>query len=475
MRFYDYWSAAEFTGELSQLREKFDGLFARLNQLKEELAARGDRLAVSQLYYLARLAELGNTIDVLKRRRPNVVVFHEPFLNLANFDLDAVGGTPADVIFSRGLLVLKRTEEKVAEVAEVVVTSGNGLPGNTHQVYPDSGIYCGAEDAHLDLGAIVDGNVNTWFEYERLSALTGAQYFSTRYLEGCPWLTERREPLELALKVRLDRRQIINWVTAEPFLPAERGYIPPYLDLLFDDGRGRKQEVNYGQLTQATFIPTAPQQVRTVTLFLRQPVPYSVTIGVPESKLQLRELGLDYDAANRVIKQPVWRSDETPQDWSELRQRLAEAATHTAPALRYQVGLRGIQMGAYRYNAAASYVSYPYVVSGEIAAVRLDVNVSSGALLAGQSSVRAFLSVDDGASWLPVRIPGSGGNEPVAYAFGQYVPEAVRQPNTAYLGSLRPTAVRVRLDLARPDTGQDYEPYVSPVVSEYTLEVSLLP
>lgn len=472
MHFADYWSAAEFTGELNRLRARVGGLLTRLNAFGEELAVRGNRIAINQLYYLARLAELENAASVLEKRRPGVAVFHEPFLDLAGFDLDAVAGVPADVISTRGLLVLKREAEETAEVAEVAVASGNGLPGNTHQVYAGTGIYCGAEDPHLDLGAVVDNNINTWFEYERFC---GIDLDAMRYREGPAWLTKSREPLELVLRVTFDRRQLVNWLTVDPYLPAERSYVPASLNVLLDDGQGRKQAVGWGQLTGEAFITFTPQYARTAALTFRQTIPYPVTVGIPADRPSLRELGLDFDAATGELKQPVWQKGAAAAEPAGLRERLSGGVARTASALRYQVGLRGVRAGLYRYSSAASYVSRPYTVEGSIVQARLTVGVAAGALLGGQPAVRAYLSVDDGASWLPVRVPGTDGSEPEVYIFGQYVPEAVRQPNAAYLGALRPTAVRVRLDLCRPDTGEEQDPYFSPVVNEYTLEVALAP
>lgn len=464
MKIYDYPLSTEFKKITAGVHARLDSVLSELNGLRENIGLLGDNLALDELRYLSKLNELKHQIKMLALHRQNATVFYEPFLNAASFDRDAVDVKPAEIILLHGILTLPKTDMKELEISSVRILAGNGMPGNAHQVYLENGIFLAREGLRADLSCLIDGNRDTWFEYEKLQGINGIRYTNTTFIEGYNWLRLEDQPLELQLQIETACRGMVGWIYIDP---VEKNYVAPQLNsVVIDDRRGTKQTVEGGEMNGPLLIQCTPQPVKLITLNMNQPVPYYVNIGIPKQKLTLKELGVAYDAVSGEIIQPSYKLNDPRLETSY--DLFTDTAVNVVPAMRQQIALRNIRVAACQYEAAAAYVSTPYQLPRNVSAISLNLGYSVPSPLLRWGSLYAYISIDDGVEWLPIKVFPED-DLPSTYSFGQYLPTALRRDGVRYLENRYPESVRVRIDLRRPTTNLPYETYLTPVVNEYTL------
>ena len=111
----------------------------------------------------------------------------EKFNNMDNLKYNFVSGKKLNVEVKQGVLTLPIEKETKVNISNVTISSGNGNAGN-------SDVEVNYNTSNLM--NLIDGDTNTWFEYERLD--TG--------------------PVKLNLTVELRDESIINYIEISPYL-----------------------------------------------------------------------------------------------------------------------------------------------------------------------------------------------------------------------------------------------------------------
>jgi len=435
--------------------------------------------------------------------------FRESFMDNENYDRDMVRGTPAAINTREAVLTLHRLD--AAEYRDIdIKISSNGYPGDTHQVRTVGNAvkFTGEENPHINVNAIIDGNVDTWLEYEiylvkeKIRQRLGE--FGFTYREGASWLKDGPGVLALNVTLHLDEAKMVNWLSLSPFLAADRGAEAPYIrSIVVSDGKGLRQTITTDELFDTEHIYMFPRQLcKTISISIEQPAAYDTWAGhfyfvesvsnedifdettergrrVEGPRPSISALGLGYDPSTQSIIHPdTSLGYKPPQSYDALFALPIVANNITAniesiPAQRYCVGIRDITPASYKFAATSSYISKPFVSAYPMETIRLLSRDQVPEEFTGSNWLRYFISVDYGSTWLPIspsgrEIPGTK----QTYVINSGTPSELRRSEIGYIETKTPvTSVRVKIDLARPTNIQDVE-YHSPIVYEYTLVVS---
>lgn len=470
MRLYDYPLSEEFANFVASTSERIDALIARLGQLREKLLNNATMATIKQIETTARISRLEYELSMLGTEiaSNNLIVTHEPFIDNKNCDTRALTEEAAEVIPVYGMLTLKRRAEREITPA-VIRVSGNGMPGNAHEVYPETGLYHARSGLNASLSYLIDGNNDTWFEYESIYALAGYKYRGAAFSDGLFWIQYGSGGLTLELELETEDLDVIGGIAINPFIPSALGYRTPYVDeIMVDDCRGNRQRLKGDVLDRTLFISCMPQLARKISLVIKQDTPYSTWVGIPEAPYSSDVVGIRYDPLTGSARQPEYRVGEEAGSEADLSDLFSKPAATILPALRYQVGLRGVSLIAHTYEKTSQYVSNLYSIPEGIRSIQVDVSYIVPEALAASELVKVSVSVDDCATWH--RVAGSDSdaaryNLPRKIIF-DHVPSFLQDKNALYFEGT-PDSFRVRLDLGRPD-GTDLAEYITPVVTDYT-------
>lgn len=469
MRFYDYPDAEEIREFFQQTGKKIDELNEKLNTLIKRTYMQGQLDNINSID-----ASLQTTIleSSLREANTRLTVVHEPFIDTKSLDVNALKKPAAQVVAECGVLTLQRSGGQSIKPQYIRITGGNGLPGNTHQVDEDTKLYLARDGLHNNISHLVDGNHDTWFEYERLLALPGTKYTSTLFAEGLNWLEFQWAPLEFDIEMELDELQPLGALAVYPFLPPFPGYRPADMMVVIDDGQGQRQHFGRINLKENIFVPFLPQSVRKIKASFRQTTGIKVTVGLPQKPLPLTVTGVFY-SPTAGITYPVYDASSNQLQDSDrelIAEYYNEPASETTQTVRYMVGLREIRPIAYTYAEESEFVFHTIPISPYTRAVRLEGVYTVPEVLYRQKLVKWSLSFDDGATWIEVAandVDSDLFKLPREVRFGRYTPVFLHSERAAYITG-QPESVRVKIELSRP-TDIDMAEYFTPIVSDCTI------
>lgn len=458
-----------------------------------------------------RLKDVGLKMEQAKGE----VVFRDSFLDAKNFDQEMIELEPATVNTNEGVLSLTKIDaEEFREGATVRILEGNGFSGNTHQVRGIDGTYkfFGEDNMHFDLLAMVDGNSDSWFEYEsflisdEIKALTNDYGFS--YKEGFRWVKEHADTLKLYIEMELPIAKTINWFSLSPFLPSDKGATPPVVrSVVIHDGKGAANEVSTGydvlQEDQVFIFPR--QKCKKITIKLEQPTAYETLVGhfffkeleektvnfmakdkeqkgrrIDGPKPSVENLFYKYDPATKKLHQPMRVENGTGlADSSIAKDALfslpkvkgqVQAGLEAVPAKRYVIGMRDVNISSYRFASESVYISKSFASSDDIQEISLDVSTIIPKEFGEGEWVRYFITIDEGRHWKEISPRGtSKSGAKVMYVINGNVPIEGRFENYGYIDTLEPVKnVRLKIVLSRPTEIKDAD-YYTPIVKDYKI------
>lgn len=515
--------SADFNAMMKEIQQDLSTLFAEAKLMSGAVQESFQYVETERQSLLDQVKRLTDRLQELKDAAvldADSLTFHESFVDQSKLDQEMIEGTPVNINQTAGAMTLGLLD--AVEVGEGVIISitplSNGFPGNTHQVKTTDGIlrFVGEEHMHLDLQALLDGNADTWFEYEAITVtptvIEGTGGLGFTYQEGVSWLKTDEEPLRLQLQLELDKARSLNWLTLSPFLPAEKGAGPAKLvSILIEDGKGAKQIIQDGQSLSEDRVILLPQmKVKRLTLTFEQNTAYDIQAGhwffteleraattifegsrqqsgkrVDGTKPSLEDLGLRYDPATQTVEMPSVKAEDTVPDRTEAASRLfsipesgerIQAGIEAVPARRYAIGLKDIGLASYRFDVISTYVSTPFKTSRPIRRITLESSEEIPVEFGDGNWVTYYITIDGGQTWheiLPQDSLKQTGN--LEYLIGTRIPAAGRRLRVGYLESQEPvTEVRVKVVLKRPETSvlKDAD-YYTPTVYDYRLHVDL--
>lgn len=504
---------------IQRMLDDFSTLYSEVILMTNDLANNYEQVELERQSFLARLTKIDGlvkNIDGNIKEADYTVVFRDNFVDYDRFLTGGTTLTPANLSADEGLLTLAKVDGEVFnEYATITIVEGNGFPGNTHIVRSVSGSlkFDGQEKMHINMADILDGNSDTWFEYEMFeltdSTRQTTQGMDFEYREAIEWATVGGD-LRCVMKIDFAKPKTMNWFSISPFIPSDKGATPAVIEkIIVTDDKGSISSMAFGESFDSTKGYLFPRQsCKTIMIYLSQNVAYETMIGhfffkqvntadiaVMNQKNEqegirihgpvtsVKNLGVTYDTGSREILYPVASYGDTIKDEDAKKNELfsipatptnVHAGLEQVSAYRYVIGLRDVNLASYTFDKESEYVSTPFISATPLTGVELDVDVDIPTIFdAATDWVEYYISIDEGQNWHPI-FPRNvyRSQAKTKYLFNSGVPKEGRVDEIGYLESLTDIyQIQLKIVLRRPETIKDAQFY-TPIVYGYELHVT---
>jgi Bacterial Ig domain len=408
----------------------------------------------------------------------------DDFLNTSKIDFDRIVGKPLEITSGGVTLATRGEPRNVAKNAKVTIVTGNkgyndfiigsdsnGFPGNNTEVTViadpliSSGqmySFVGRENNHGNYGAVIDGNPNTWFEYEKVNL---REHEKVRIAKNLGWsyqvfdnktIEYVGEPengvLKLHMQIVLEKEEIINQINIRMYTPPNYGAKPAIVkNILVSDGVEAPKSIldKSKKDTDYTFI-FPPTKAKVISILFEQPEKYYTDIGhiyfekkmnVQDQKeyvfdtitkqykpkyaprvegpmISLEELGVKVDTGKTDVN--VYYPMKTGEDSegyslqnmiNNLMNRIdlsnVDMGVERFEGWRYCIGIRDIEILSCEYETQGEIVTQPYYFDKPLTKISLSVNETLPELFLNNPVlkydwIQYFISIDDGATWHPI-------------------------------------------------------------------------
>lgn len=524
----------DYNSTIDEIKNDLTSLYSRCQEIDKQMVNYFNQTENIKQRINNRLKELEISLGKLKEDiniRYDEVIYRETFTSYNNYDVDAVSTTMAEINPMATALTLSRTSasEFRTDASITILPLSNGIPGNTHQVKSKKEVkFYGEENLRINLADIIDGNRNTWFEYEVYNipdeVLSATGNFGYNYQEGVYWADNRIKRLYLGLKISFKTPKQINWISINPYLPGNKKYKPAVVEKMtvrYEKTENNKTVTYINKTVKASKILNdevvfqlneTTMKVKEIEIVFRQDTPYEtlvghfyytkkVAAGLRVMKLSgidktvydeirvagpvpsIKYLGLSYDQNKQKIVYPVVKYGDTIKNIQEIKQNLFyplkasdTSITSRGPeailAWRYMIGIRDITTACNTYAPYSLYISRDFTTKTPIREIMLNaIEQIPEEFKCGDNWIRYEISIDGGITWhriYPAHKQKAG--YITKYYINYYVPEGGRDTRYyGYLDSINPVySVKLRIHLERP-TQPSWMQYLTPILHEYTL------
>lgn len=463
---------------------------------------------------LSMMAQRVNAIveSAVPNSSRGTIIFTDTFHDLSMMG-NASDGYSCVINTSDRVLELRQYYDTKISINKVSIDPNisNGLPGTTHTASMlNNDLYFDGQDSmHSNVESVIDGNVDTWFEFEmfnlpdRVRSLCNSYGFD--YEEGISWVND--EPL-LRLKLVFDvsTQSVCSRITLLPYLSEIRGVKCCYIetcDIISSTG------VTYRSIENMAFddlivCEFPPQSVQRIELTLVQQSKYLTNVGhfyyssantndlsiflsdvvvdkvarVDGPKPSVGLLGCKYNPSTKWVEYPTSADEYT--DYSYIKSKLfspgestvdRKAGRELIEAYRYMIGVKEVRCSSVKYNEYGEYISVPFVTEDEIVAVSLMVDeyMPDGC---DEESIQYFVSFNKGLVWhkiYPIHRAYCGiyryfvNNDTIANQISDGKDK--RSQNVSVVG--RADNVMLKIYMTRPESD-----YSTPLVKKYRLMVT---
>lgn len=478
----------------------------------------------SELKYINQ--KLKDMNDKIAKNSDGTLVIHTESFNDLEQTENYMSNSAAYVNRNDNVLTLMPVSqtnfESEAEI-EILGTS-NGIPGNTHLADVVGGkiAFNGSKDPHLNLKEMLDGNEDTWFEYEAIQVadevIESCGNYGFHYQEGLSWITEE-ETLKLHLRVHLKSMPTCNWISLTPFISEMKGVKPAQLlKCLITDGGSQVQVIEKPQLFDDNLVLIfKPQPVAYLDLEFEQDKAYQIQVGhqyyLKTSKTSMgyydtsntqemyrvegpastvQALGIQYDPKTRQFVPPSSDRDNLYLNQEErLKQELfepkadlkeAKSLMELLPAKRFSIGIRKISIAHYRFDEQGEYISIPYQTTKPIKTITLEANESipddfQHHLKPDEKRhkwIRYAISVDDGVTWHDIFPKHRAYDGPCRFEINhgdirRYLGQSVSRERIGTVTSFTTVnRVKLKITLTKPIDDE----FQTPIVYQYKLKIT---
>lgn len=509
--------SAHYNDMMKEIYNDIKTLFAESKLMTDSLQESFQQVEIERQGLTWQVSELNdrlNGIGLMMTQTKSEIIFRESFLDSTKSDVSIIKDDAAAISPAEGILTLMKIEaEDYRNNVTVRILNGNGFLGNTHQVRSLNGAYkfYGEEDVNVELLNIMDGNTDTWVEYELYSIPNETRNatfgYGFDYKEGMKWIAEDSGNLFLELEIELPVAKTLNWVSLSPFIPTDKGATPAVVrHVVIQDGKGSYNEVSGGyDLLRDDYVYSFPRQLcKKIFIRIEQFSSYETLVGhiffkeldsvansymekdreldgrrIDGEKPSVEMLGYLFDPATQTLIQPSRTEGESePLDEEAIKAALfqlpevegqLQSGLEAVLAKRFLIGLRDVNMSSYRFSSSSEYVSVSYESKDEITAIELAVSEQIPDELGEGEWIKYAISIDNGKEWHTIYPRGTTGDKKIKYIINERVPEEGRYDNYGYLDTPAPVRnVRLRILLERPTTIQNAD-YYTPIVKEYKL------
>lgn len=465
-----------------------------INRAKEENARLRNKISTLQLY--------SSSADT------SVVVFQENFGSDQFIDYAKIPDGQKPSILENTYLALGKESSLVnlTEDAQIaVLESSNGFQGNNQEIAPpetapvnpvtNQPIYrfIGETARNGDPDQVLDGEPNTWFEYEHCYVspadrlLAGNQNFEYQKVDedGLTEVDWAKGPpsgvLKLDLEIDLLSDETVNYLSYTPYGLQNNNNYPVYVRLVQTsvDGTawqpvapqklwiGSASDIQAARTAENITVGTAvwsfeERQVRYIRLFIEQPNPVNRPIG--------HAYYINRDT-NQREEGPLPPIEEPTREYGPGRTTVGKLVQYREffNGKRWAIGIRDLLAQQVSYVETSAMISKPIKAGGLVDRVTLDADTYIPPSFASETSwIRYYISPDDGDTWVPIsRVADDYLGLPEILAFNDPTPEAFQETGVQYVTTQDPVeSIRVKIEMERDATTSS-----TPLVRSYTVRI----
>ncbi|MGO0904997.1 hypothetical protein ACTPC6_04405 [Clostridioides difficile] len=457
--------------------------------------------------------ELDKKIDSLKT--VSNVIYSDDFIKIS--DKNNLNNTSCSVL--HGALTLTTISSKCLNdnIKIQVLDVSNGFPGNTHEVYPSYNKikYIGEDDPHIYLSDMLDGNDNTWFEFEMynleddMKIKTGMIGF--KYKEGISWISDDKV-LKLHLKIHLEVPVNINWFKISGIPRSSVNLHNPIIKrIVVKDKYENTQILQLNQyLDEENIITFESSIVKEIIVELEQEdsnltkvcreyflninptrIPYFfydsekdyVQFDKPQKSIEL--IGLKYNQDDKNIIYPTTKTTnnfltreyiKSQLFYKKISEDSYKFQYEDVNAKRYVIGIKNIELKYKVYDSYGVYLSQKFLSTENIRSITLnskdyipkrftqylDKNKEI------DDYIKYYISFDDGSVWTRIRPRHRIQYGSCTIVVNSNVSIVNRNKNVTYVDMLNDVKeFRLKIELYRPEEVIDE----SPTVYSYSIDV----
>lgn len=353
-------SVANYNRNLQNILDDLEIVFAELENV-ESLVLQNFNYFVSESNRLNRKvktvsSKLGDYVLFASNILKDTLFFSDSFNNLNNIETDTsfLTNPQAEINQAEGIITLPitRSPDSVVKITTtpVINSNSNGVAGNNQEI---------GADRNDQIDSILDGNPDTWFEYERVIAPA----------------EDDGTPLTLDMRLDLGSEKVINFIRINPN--------------------------NFGTRTQIDIddISTSTDGTSFTSVKDEIPVPGFTTIDEPNvftlapSTSKYAGQGL-YSFTPRLARYVhLVLRQKTPYVINTL----------IGQRLRYAIGLRDVEVSALRYSPVGEVVSREFSITGDEIRKILLLSSQSPSEESELVSISHFVSPNNGDTWYEIR------------------------------------------------------------------------
>ncbi|CDQ41788.1 vWA domain-containing protein [Virgibacillus salexigens] len=465
----------------------------------------------------------------------------DDFLNGFKIDYDRISGIPLEISTTGVSLPVKGDANNVAENAKITIVPGNqkhndfilgsdsnGFPGNNNEVTMVSDDYLtgtsgyefvGKNDNHGNYAAALDGDANTWFEYERINLRDHEKRKITQNLgweyvvSGNKRLTFAEDPddgvLRLHLQIVLEEEEIINQINLQMYTPPNYGSQAAIVKniLVSNDTMAPVSVLNKKKQDTDYSFRFDPIKAKVISVLFEQKHKYYTDIGhifyekkmnisnsndyvfetiqhkdkaeyaprIEGPLINLESLGIQIDVSETETTAfyPMKKSESKGYELEKITNDLMSIADDSTvdsgierlEGWRYCIGIRDIEILSCEYEEKGELVTKPYYFDKPIERISVSANETIGDLLSENSLIKYnwityFVSIDDGKQWhpiTPIEHESLENNPPKLYTIQQVgLEEEAVEGHEGYIETTNQIfSLRLKIIIERPTDEED--------------------
>lgn len=463
----------------------------------------------------------------------------DDFFNSDRIDYDKISGKPLEI--HNGILTLPTKEgaSNAAADAQISIVTGNksfgdyilgsesnGFPGNNAEVSVvadpyltngDSYFFVSRDNNHGNYGAVLDGDANTWFEYERVNVRDQEKI---RVAKNLGWeyqvyenktIPFAKDPengrLKLHLQIMLKKETIINQINVNMYTPPNYGARTANIkDITVAAENGIPESILSSVTKDGYSFHFEPRKVKVVHILFEQSQKYMTDIGhlyfkkkittkkngdyvfdtlnqnyqddqatrLDGPKISLTDLGVKVDVKNTDVSAyyPVKGENSDAISLQEIVNRITgdidldtvDMGIERFEGWRYCIGVQDIEILSAEYETEGELVTKPIYFEKPLDKISLSTESVLPDFIKENPDIKYdwlkfFISIDDGSTWNPITPleyeTMSMDDPPKIYTIHQVQDSDAKLSDKGYLESVTPVySIRLRIVLSRPEDAE---------------------
>lgn len=457
--------------------------------------------------------ELDKKVDSLKT--VSNMIYSDDFTKISN--INNLNNVSCSVL-NRALTLATISSKCVNDNINIqILDVSNGFPGNTHEIYSSYNKikYIGEDDPHIYLSDMLDGNDDTWFEFEMYNLEDDIKIKTAmvgfKYKEGISWISDDKI-LKLHFKIVLDIPVNINWFKISGISNQNVNIHNSIIKRVIV--RDKYENVQILQLNQYLYeeniITFKSSIVKEIVVELEQEdsnftkvcreyflnidptkIPYFfydnnkdyIQFDKPQKSIEI--MGLKYNYDNKNIIYPSTKSTnkfstreyvKSQLFYKKISEDSYKFQYEEVNAKRYVIGIKNIELKYKVYDKNGVYLSEKFLSTESIRSITLNSkdyiprrfmeHLDENKKI--DDYIKYYISFDDGSVWTRIRPRHRAEYGPCAIVINSNISTINRNKNITYVDMLNNVnEFRLKIELDRPDEIIDE----SPIVYNYSVDV----